>query len=110
MDLKEKLEKLDIRKSEVTISKLDIVAMYPLIQFLLVKKAVELFSRKRPKEERKIITKCLKLVQFVMSNTLITFIDKYYEYGGDIEGGKQGLTIGGFESAWLVDLVAAYIL
>ena len=45
-----------------------------------------------------------------MSNTLITFVDKYYEYGGDIEGEKRGLTIGGFESTWLADLVAAYIL
>ena len=43
-------------------------------------------------------------------NQLITFVDKYYEYGGDIEGEKRGLTIGGFESAWLADLVAAYLL
>ena len=84
--------------------------MYPSIQFLIVKKAVEYFSRTLPKEEKKKITKCLKLVEFGMSNTLVTFVDKYYEYGGDIEGEKRGLTIGGYESAWLADLVAAYIL
>ena len=34
-----------------------------------------------------------------------------YEYGGnetDVE--DKGLTIGGYESAWLADLVAAFIL
>lgn len=45
-----------------------------------------------------------------MGNTLITFVDKYYDYGGDIEGEKRGLTIGGYEAAWLADLVAAFIL
>ena len=45
-----------------------------------------------------------------MSNTLIMFVYKYYEYGGDIEEDKRGLTIGGFESAQSADLVAAYIL
>ena len=38
-DLKEKLETLGIRKKEATIAKLDIVAIHPSIQFLIVKKA-----------------------------------------------------------------------
>ena len=109
-DLKEELETLRIRKKEVTISKLDIVAIYPSIQFLIVKKAVEHFSTDLPREEEKKIRRCLKLIQFGMSNTLITFVNKYYEYGGDTEGNKQGLTIGGFEPVWLADLIAAYIL
>ena len=45
-----------------------------------------------------------------MSNTLITFINKYYEYGGDTEGNNRRLNIEGFESAWLANVVAAYIL
>ena len=40
----------------------------------------------------------------------MTFIDKYYEYGGETTGEKRGLTIGGYESAWLADLVASCIL
>ena len=41
--------------------------------------------------------------------TQVTFGGKYYEYGGsDVE--SKGLTIGGYESAFLVDLVAAFIL
>ena len=45
-----------------------------------------------------------------MSNTLLTFKDKYYEYGGSIKPERKGLTIGGYESAWLADLVASFIL
>ena len=45
-----------------------------------------------------------------MSNTLLTFGDKYYEYGGSINPDRKGLTIGGYESAWLADLVASFIL
>ena len=45
-----------------------------------------------------------------MSNTLITFRDKYYKHGGSCDPTKRGLTIGGYESAWLADLVAAWIL
>ena len=84
--------------------------MYLSIQFLLVKKAANFFSKDLSRDEKATISKCLKLIQFGMSNTLVTFVDKYYEYGGDIDGEKRGLTIGGFESAWLADLVAAYIL
>ena len=50
------------------------------------------------------------MVKFGMANTLITFEDQYYEYGGDVEVDYKGLTIGGFESAFFADLVAAFIL
>jgi hypothetical protein len=45
-----------------------------------------------------------------MVNTLLTFQDQYYIYDGDQSLDDRGLTIGGYESAWLADLVAAYIL
>ena len=51
------------------------------------------------------------MIAFGMGNTLLTFRNCYYEYAGasDIEG--KELTIGGFESAWLADLVlASFIL
>ena len=44
-----------------------------------------------------------------MGNTLLTFQDQYYEHGGSLDPSKRGLTIGGYESAWLADLVAAWI-
>lgn len=45
-----------------------------------------------------------------MDATLLTFVDKYYEYGGGHNINKRGLTIGDYESAWLADLVASFIL
>ena len=60
-DMKKKLEKLGIRKNKGTIAKLDIVAMYPSIQFLLVKKTVKYFSKKLPRKEKQKVNKCLKL-------------------------------------------------
>ena len=50
------------------------------------------------------------MIKFGMGNTLITFIDRYYEYGGSENINEWGLTVGGYESAWLADLVASYIL
>jgi hypothetical protein len=32
---------------------------------------------------------------------LLTFVEKYYEYGGELDIEDRGLTIGGYESAWL---------
>ena len=101
---------LNLKKKDVTIAKLDIVAMYPSIQFLLVKKAVRYYAKDMSEEDKSKIEKCLQMIGFGMKNTLITFVDKYFEYGGDIDGEKRGLTIGGYESAWLADLVASYIL
>ena len=62
------------------------------------------------KKEKEKIGKCLDVIKFGMSNTLVSFTDKFYEYDGDLNEEERGLTIGGYESAWLADLVAAYIL
>lgn len=109
-DLKDKLENLNITKSNSTIVSLDIVSFYPSIKFNVVKKAVQHYSKNLTQKEKKIIDNCLNLIQFGMSNTLITFRDKYYEHGGSCNPTKRGLTIGGYESAWLADLVAVWIL
>jgi hypothetical protein len=45
-----------------------------------------------------------------MGNTLIKFEDKYFEYDGDRNVNDKGLTIDGYELAWLADLVAAVVL
>ena len=49
------------------------------------------------------------MIKFGMSTTYIQFQDQYWLYGGMTDVELKGLTIGGFESAWLADLVAAYI-
>jgi hypothetical protein len=37
-------------------------------------------------------------------------ISTYFEYDGDRDVNDKGLTIGGYESAWLAYLVAAFVL
>lgn len=41
---------------------------------------------------------------------LIQSMGQYYEYGGSVDVEQKGLTIGGYESAFFADLVAAWIL
>ena len=82
--------------------------MYPSIKLAKIRKAVRYFARKLTKETKKTINLCLELIHFRMSSTLISFGGEYYEYhGGEIE--EQGLSIGGYESAFLDDLVASYL-
>jgi hypothetical protein len=40
---------------------------------------------------------------------LLTFANNYYGYDGECEIKDKGLTIGGYKSAWLADLVAAFV-
>ena len=56
------------------------------------------------------VNKCLEMIEFGMGNTLLTFWDKYYKYGTLNAVEDKRLTIGGYESAWLADLVAAFVL
>ena len=50
--MKEKIETLEVKKNEVTLAKVDIVAMYLSIQFLLVKKAVRFYSKDLSKGDK----------------------------------------------------------
>jgi hypothetical protein len=50
------------------------------------------------------------MIKFGMGNTLLTFLDKYYEYSGNRDVEDRGLTISGYESAWLTDLCMEYIM
>ena len=90
------------------IAPIDAAAMYPSIKFPLVKKSILYFTRSLPKNQQFNVKLCLKLIAFGMSSTLLTFEDKYYEYGEKgIE--TKGLAIGGYESAFLADLVVSYL-
>ncbi len=110
-DLKEKIETMGITNNNSTIVSIDAEAYYPSIKFKLVRKAVRYFSRHLTDDNKEIIEDCLEMIKFGMSSTLLTFIDKYYEYDGELlDPEEKGLTIGGYESAWLADLVGAYVL
>ena len=82
--------------------------MYPSIKFPLVKKAISYFTRNLPKSQQSNVKLFLKLIAFGLSSTLLTFEDKYYEYGE--KGIKtKCLAIGRYESDFLADLVASYL-
>jgi hypothetical protein len=59
--------------------------------------------------KQKQINKCLDILCFSMGNTIVSFQNKYYEYGVDSDPDRHGLTIGGFKSAFLANLEATYI-
>ena len=82
--------------------------MYLSIKLSTIQKAVSFFARKLPVATKKIINLCLDLIRFGMSSTLISFEGEYYEYHG-VEKEEQGLAIGGYESAFLADLIAYYL-
>ena len=65
------------------------------------------FKTNVPDNHQKIYNRCiLTIIGFGMSSTLLNFQDKYYEYGDDgLE--TKGLSTGGYESAFLADLVAS---
>ncbi len=112
-DVARKIDKLQINRDKHTIVSIDAVKMYPSIQAGMVEKAVHYFLSKGNREltntEKESVDKCLEFIKFGMGNTFLNFSDKYYEYNGGIKPDKRCLTIRGFESAWLADLVVAYI-
>jgi len=46
---------------------------------------VSFFLRNASHYDKKKAGNCLDMVKFGMANTLITFEDQYYEYGGTVE-------------------------
>jgi hypothetical protein len=51
-----------------------------------------------------------EMIKFGMGNTLLTFVDKYYKHGGNLDVEDRGLTIGGYKLSWLADLCMAYVM
>ena len=100
---------MGLKKEEVTIASVDVINMYPSIKLATIKKAVRFFARKLTSEVKRTMNLCLDLIQFGMSSTLISFKGEYYKYhGGEKE--EQGLAIVKYESAFLADLVASYLI
>ena len=99
---------MNIKRNEVTIASVDAINMYPSIKLSKTRKTVILSARKLIEATKKTINLCLELIRVGTSSTLIYFDVKYYEYNGG-EREEQGLSIGGYESAFLADLVASYL-
>ena len=110
--LKQQLESLQLKKDDVTIASMDVKDMYPSIKYDTVQKAIDFYASKvnLSEMEQKTINTCLDAIKFGMASTLICVRGEYYEYDGDKSVNDKGLTIGGFPSAWLADICAAFIL
>ena len=109
--MKISLESLNLKSNGCTINTLDIINMYPSIKHKLIRKAINHFCMDRLNEEEEVvIAAALEMQQFSMGNTIVTFRDKFYEYGVNADPMERGLTIGGYDSAWLADMVAGYLL
>jgi hypothetical protein len=79
---------------------LDTKAFYPLVKYGIVKRAIKFFSCLLGEKQKAKIKVCLVMIAFGMGNhTLLTFVDKYYQYNGKRERKDKGLTIGSYESA-----------
>ena len=102
--------KEDIVMDKDLVVKLDIEAMYPSINYKLVAKAVRYYTRRFSEEEEMRVEAGLDMLKFSMSNCLINFGPEYFQYGKEKNCSQRVLTIGGYDSAWLADLVAGYIL
>lgn len=108
-DVKEKLENLQVNLKKQSISKLDIVDMYPSVKIRMIWKAVNYYARGLPSDEKKIIETSLKLIEWGMNSALCTFDGKYYEYGRIEDLENKGISIGAYEGAFLADLVANFV-
>ena len=85
-ELKERLEKLEIKIYGMTIASVSDIDMYPSIKLLTTRKAVICFTRKLTAEIKKTIKLCLVLICFGMISTLIYLNGEYYK----LHGGKKG--------------------
>ena len=88
------------------IAKLDINAMYPSITYELVAEAVRHYVKGFIEEDKMRVEAGLEMLKFSMSNCLINFGEDSFRYEREKDPLKRVLSIGGFSSAWLADLVA----
>lgn len=84
--------------------------MYPSVTFSLKQRAITCYTHHLDLELQQKIANCLNLIKFGMSKTLLQFRGIYFEYIGGGNKDDKGLAIGGYESSFLADLVASFLL
>jgi hypothetical protein len=67
--------------------------MYPQCKFRAVKAAVPYYALQLDPIQHERTKKCLEILKFSMGNTIVSFLDKYNEYGVDPDPDWRGLTI-----------------
>ena len=76
----------------------------------LIQQAIHHYCQDMNEEKQEVIDAALEMQQFSMGTTIVMFRDKYYEYGVSNDPMEKGITICGYDSAWLTDMVAGYLL
>eukprot|EP00957_Ditylum_brightwellii_P138773 10578067-Ditylum_brightwellii.AAC.1 len=114
LDLKSKLEQLGLKQKDVVFMLLDIDNIYSSVRVKLIKKALRHFSKNLPDDAKKWIKLSLEMVQFGMKSTLVDFGDKFYvnkeaAKGKNLTANDVVLANGGYELAFLANLVASYV-
>jgi hypothetical protein len=84
--------------------------MYPSIKFSLIRKAINYFGRNCNENDRATLNTCLEILKFSMKGNILTFQDKYFEYGSIEKNQDKGVNIGSFEAAFTTDTVIAFLL
>ncbi len=109
LSLKKQSKIDDFQQDDCTIVSLDIKDMYQHCRFKAAKAMVQYYASQLDPLQQEKIWQCLNILKFSMGNTIVSFLDKYYEYGVNPDPKRQGLMIGGFKSAFLADLEASNI-
>ena len=107
--LKDQLEELSLNSNDATLVSLDIKNMYPSLKYKLILAAITHYSHGFDEKDNERINACLEMLKFSMSNTIVTFRDRYYKNGVHGDPMERSLTIGGYKSGWLADLIASFI-
>ena len=100
-------------RGSVTIASIDVEKiMYPSMRFSLLSDAVKHFARILSRADRETAEVCLSMLRFGMDRhtyMCLQFAGRYYRCAGAGTANDPGLTIGGFESAWMADLGMSYL-
>ena len=81
-------------KEKNTTFALDIESMYPSIKFKLVRASILHFTQKIPKDKKKNLDLFIGMIGKGMDAILLTFGDKYFEYGGGMKLEDKELAMG----------------
>eukprot|EP00957_Ditylum_brightwellii_P177403 13512734-Ditylum_brightwellii.AAC.1 len=115
-ELKEKLEKMNLKENKITSALLDVVNMYLSTSLLLIKQAMHHYTKNLSVKDKLTFESSLPMISFGMQSMLTRFKDQYFNYkgikgedNGEKNADDNGLAIGLFEYVFCADMCATYI-
>ena len=108
--LKQDLKDLGIDEERISVASIDAVNFYPSVSCRMIEKAVWFFAEDLDENVKKKLKVSLELLKIGMSTQTVQFNGTYCKcVGSSDDTDDPGLTIGGYELAFLSDLVAAFV-